>query len=116
MERETYKARKIIEELMSYFLKHGLKKITIELDMNDERTYISLNGKSDYPVHDIDQLVELMNATRRPELEEYYENLLGNSYSDYDLDLIGAMVDRAHYKCEGDRLWMDVIRYIDSDY
>ncbi|PID82556.1 MAG: hypothetical protein CSB16_00275 [Clostridiales bacterium] len=113
MDREKYKARKLVDELIGYFLVHGVQKITVDLSMDEEKTTIVLNGHANKRIHDIDELVELMNAHRRPELEDYYEHLVGNSYNSYELDLLGAMVDKANYKCDGENLWLKVTRYFE---
>lgn len=52
----------------------------------------------------------MLNATSRPELEEYYYELLGSN----ELKLLGSLIDRAEMSFEDKQLCIKVYRYIDD--
>lgn len=110
--RELYKARKMVDELTGYLLRNRIKSLSIYLDLNDERVQISLWGQLTEDIPDLEDVIRLMNAKRVPEMEEYYEHLLGSGIEDNDMNLLGAMVDEAAFVLREDRLEIKVIRYL----
>ncbi len=110
--RELYKARKMVDELTGYLLRNRIKSLSIYLDLNDERVQISLWGQLTEDIPDLEDVIRLMNAKRVPEMEEYYEHLLGSGIEDNDMNLLGAMVDEATFVLREDRLEIKVIRYL----
>lgn len=110
--REKYKARKMIDELTGYLLRNNIKSLSIYLDFDEERIRISLWGQLTEEIPDLDDVIRLMNSKRMPEMEEYYEHLLGTGTEGNDMNLLGAMVDEATYNLREDRLEIKVIRYL----
>lgn len=110
--REKYKARKMIDELTGYLLRNNIKSLSIYLDFDEERIRISLWGQLTKEIPDLEDVIRLMNAKRVPEMEEYYEHLLGTGTESEDMNLLGAMVDEATYNLREDRLEIKVIRYL----
>lgn len=111
-EREKYKARKIIDELTGYLLRNNIKKLSIYLEIEEDRIDISLWGQLTCKIPDLEDVIRLMNAKRVPEMEEYYEHLLGSGINDNDMNLLGAMVDEASYDLKEERLEVRVTRFI----
>lgn len=110
--REKYKARKIIDELTGYLLRNDIEKLSIYLELKEDRIDISLWGQLTHEIPDLEDVFKLMNAKRVPEIEEYYEHLLGSGIEDNDMNLLGAMVDEASYTLREERLEVRVTRYI----
>lgn len=109
--RELLKARHIADELIGYFLRHGICDIKLQLKFCEIDTRVIVEGVCLEKVKDLDKAVRLMNLERRPEIEEEYENLLGSSIGDNALGLLGSMVDKATYRYEGNKLILEVVRY-----
>ncbi len=110
--REKYKARKMVDELTGYLLRNNIEKLSIYLDISDDMIEISLWGQLTKEIPDLEDVIRLMNAKRVPEMEEYYEHLLGTGIADNDMNLLGAMVDEASYTLREDRLEVRVVRHI----
>ncbi|HZK10726.1 MAG TPA: hypothetical protein VFD08_06610 [Clostridia bacterium] len=110
--REKYKARKIVDELTGYLLRNNINSLSIYLDFNEERVEISLWGQLTKEIPNLETLISLMNARRVPEMEDYYEQLLGTGIDDNDINILGAMVDKATYTLKEDRLEIKVVRYL----
>lgn len=110
--REKYKARKMVDELTGYLLRNKIDRLSIYLDISDDRIEISLWGQLTTEIPDLEDVIRLMNARRVPEMEENYESLLGTGIDDNDMHLLGAMVDEASYTLREERLEVRVVRYI----
>lgn len=109
---EELKARRIVQEVVHYFFKHKVYDMTLKLIMDDKQTKVIAEGHPQEEPEDLEEVTRLLNARRAPELEDYYEQLLGIGYSDNDLNLLGAIVDEGIVSYDGDILTFLIIRDI----
>ena len=49
-------------------------------------------------------------SRRRPELEDYYEHLLGARDDEDELDLLAHIIDEAEVLCDDDTMRIQVLR------
>ncbi|HBW12746.1 MAG TPA: hypothetical protein DEF30_02825 [Proteiniclasticum sp.] len=84
---------KILEEVLGYFLHHGVEKLDISFFSDDKKLIITVRGSTDVEPQDLPQLIRLLNEPRKPEYEEYYWSLLGASSKRQELHLLGSLVD-----------------------
>lgn len=102
----------MVDELTGYLLRNNINRLSIYLDIDEEKIQISLWGQLTEEIPDLEDVIRLMNAKRVPEMEEYYEHLLGTGIADNDMNLLGAMVDEASFTLREDRLEIRVTRYL----
>ncbi|MBP1045618.1 hypothetical protein I6N96_04960 [Enterococcus sp. BWM-S5] len=94
--QEREKAKRIIDELLTYFFSNDIEDIRIGLDFTDEGFYIEMQGKIDEEPTDVLHLLELLNTPRDPSIESYYDELLGiTHHEEEDYHLLGLMIDEA---------------------
>lgn len=84
---------KILEEVLGYFLHHGVEKLDITFFSDESKLAITVSGSTEYEPHDFHQLIKVLNEPRKPEYEEYYWSLLGASSKRQELHLLGSLVD-----------------------
>ncbi|MBL1224441.1 hypothetical protein [Enterococcus sp. BWR-S5] len=94
--QEREKAKRIIDELLTYFFSNDIEDIRIGLDFVEEGFYIEMQGKIDEEPSDVLHLLELLNTPRDPSIESYYDELLGiTHHEEEDYHLLGLMIDEA---------------------
>ena len=71
--REREKAKRIIDELLTYFFSNDIEDIRIGLDFTDEGFYIEMQGKIDQEPVGVLDLLELLNTPRDTSIESYYD-------------------------------------------
>lgn len=84
---------KILEELLGYFLHHGIEKLDISFFSDEKTLEITVQGTTTTPPEDLPHLTKLLNEPRKPEYEEYYWSLLGATGKRQEFQLLGALVD-----------------------
>ena len=92
---------KILEELLGYFLHHGIEKLDISFFSDEKMLEVTVKGNTLTPPEDLSHLVKLLNEPRKPEYDEYYWSLLGATGKRQEFQLLGALVD------EGDASFTD---------
>lgn len=110
MYREKNKATKILEELIDYFLRNELNEMNMRLHLGEDELMVHIDGPCPEKPPDYDELYDFLNEPRRPELEEYYFELLGGNVRHEELKLLGSMVDRAEMSYEKGQLTITVYR------
>ncbi|WP_086347486.1 hypothetical protein [Candidatus Enterococcus clewellii] len=94
--QEREKAKRIIDELLTYFFSNDIEDIRIGLDFAEEGFYIEMQGKIDEEPSDVLHLLNLLNTPRDPSIESYYDELLGiTHHEEEDYHLLGLMIDEA---------------------
>ncbi|MCB5955918.1 hypothetical protein [Enterococcus sp. CWB-B31] len=94
--QEREKAKRIIDELLTYFFSNNIDDIRIGLDFTEEGFYIEMQGKIDEEPDGVMDLLELLNTPRDTSIESYYDELLGISHhEEKDYRLLGLMIDEA---------------------
>ncbi|MEY8371811.1 hypothetical protein AAK938_09715 [Aerococcaceae bacterium 50-4] len=94
--REYAKINRIVSEFMNFFDEYDIHKYQMNLSIADNKqatSVIKFDGeKENLPQSFIDHLHDL-NDERQPELEYYYEDLLGIRNDTFNTEILAAMVD-----------------------
>lgn len=110
MPTEKNKAAKILSELVDYFFRNKIYKINMSLEYSKSGTVIHIDGPCTQKPGDYNDIFEVFNEERRPELEEYYYSLLGGDFKRDELNLLGSMIDKAEMSYENNHLSITVYR------
>jgi len=110
MENEKKKAKKMCAEIISYFIEHRIYHMSVDINFTEELLSITVSGHSPVMPTDLDQLNVVLNEGRQPEMDEYYDCLLGSDSNNQGYFLLGAMVDHADIIYEGDMLHITLER------
>lgn len=112
MKSEKNKLIRIMDELVSFYLKHDNHQVDISLSMTPECGEVKLKGYFDnISQQRIDELSAMINEPRKDDAEEYYWNLMGPSeYS--ELNLLAVMVDEGEIEYRDQILTILVRRHI----
>ncbi len=110
MYTERSKASKILEELIDYFFRNQINQMSMTLDYSEAETRIHIEGPCPEKPEDFERLYELLNEPRRPELEDYYYELLGGSVRHEELALLGSLIDKADMSYADQHLAITVYR------
>jgi hypothetical protein len=110
MKIEQQKIGKILEELINYFFRNKSFDLKIDLNYQEDKLCIKLEGECQEKPKDYQELYNLLNSTTRPELEEYYYELLGSN----ELKLLGSLIDSAEMSYQDKRLCIKVYRNIED--
>ncbi|MDA9470257.1 hypothetical protein [Enterococcus sp. 5H] len=94
--QEREKAKRIVDELLTYFFSNNIEEIRIAMDFTSEGFYIDMQGKTEQEPENLLHLLELLNTPRDLSIEGYYEELLGiTHHEEEDYHLLGLMIDEA---------------------
>jgi hypothetical protein len=110
MNTEQQKIGKILEELINYFFRNKSYDLKIDLNYQEDKLCIKVVGECQEKPNDYQELYDLLNSTTRPELEEYYYELLGSN----ELKLLGSLIDCAEMSYLDKQLCIKVYRDIDD--
>ena len=110
MDRERQKASKILEELIDYLFRNKVNDMNMSLNYREDHVRIHIEGICPEKPADFQELHDLLNAPRRPELEGYYYELLGSSVRHGELKLLGSLINQADMSYENGRLSITVFR------
>ena len=97
-ERET--AQKILQELVGYFLENGCEETQMNLTVNGEGIWLELEGLVLRKPGNFENLKTLLEVKRQPEMDDYYEHLMGMHREQEDYSLVGMLVDSAEITCQ----------------
>ncbi|MFV8814971.1 hypothetical protein ACNNLQ_07670 [Aerococcus urinaeequi] len=94
--REYAKVNRIVSEFMNLFDDYEINKYQMDLSIATDKqstSVIKFDGKKPILPHSfVDQLNEL-NAKRQPEIEYYYEDLLGIRNDTFNTEILAAVID-----------------------
>lgn len=110
MEKERIKALKIAAEIIRYFIDHVILQMNVDFDFGDEGFFVTVSGQAPAKPHDLEQLAADLQEARQPELDEYYNDLLGTDSKNQGYHLLGAMVDSSEVRYDGTTLSVRVRR------
>lgn len=104
------KAKRIMAEIIGYFLDNGLHRMEIQLTPEDDGYHISVSGPADKEPEDLKSFRNALSDGVQPEMEEYYMQLLNMSSGKEHHYLLGAMVDKAEVVYENGILRVTAIK------
>ncbi|ELS0478115.1 hypothetical protein R4Y59_002731 [Enterococcus faecalis] len=94
--KETNKAKRIIDELLTYFFLNDIEKICINIDITPQGLFINMQGETKEKPKNLIRFLKLLNSPRDLSIENYYDELLGlNHHEEEDYHLLGLMIDEA---------------------
>lgn len=94
--QERDKAKRIVDELLTYFFSNDINEIRIGVDFTSEGFTIDMQGKTEEEPENVLHLLELLNTPRDLSIESYYDELLGiTHHEEEDYHLLGLMIDEA---------------------
>lgn len=109
--QERDKAKRIIDELLTYFFSNEIEDIRIGLDFTSEGFYIEIQGKIEEEPEDVLHLLDLLNTPRDLSIESYYDELLGATHhEEEDYHLLGLMIDEAEISFDAPTFDVKVFR------
>ena len=108
--REYRKIKMIMNELLDYFYNNGMTEANIHFVILAHHSEITIKGQLDTEPSDIDHVIEKLRATQQPELEEYYEDLLGLRDDEFHVDILSALIDQVEYSFKDNILMLKAIR------
>lgn len=113
MHHEVKKISKIVDELMTFFLKEDTNEVDFNIKREADKSIISITDyNTRFDDESIQQISETLNVQRQLEIEAYYWQLCGETDSDDELLLVGAMVDEAKVEKTNGNLVIKLIRHI----
>lgn len=110
MKKEKRKALKIAAEIIRYFVSQHIMQMSVDFDFRDDGFFIAVSGTTHKKPKDLDQLAAALQEGRQPELDEYYDDLLGTDSKNQGYHLLGAMVDSSDVQFDGTTLTVRVGR------
>lgn len=111
MTHEIRKISKIVDELTTYFLMLGIKKIKSSILNNEDGFKIKIKLYDfDFNHPKINNVIEYLNFPRQREIEECYWELAGESDRDDELCLVGIMTDKVEIERTDSKLVITLYR------
>ncbi|HKL76356.1 MAG TPA: hypothetical protein VJ881_09850 [Halanaerobiales bacterium] len=103
MKHEKMKLVKLLDEILCFSFIHDATEMNINIKMDDEKYIIQFKDNSKGVSKErIENIKEMINVEKQPEMEEYYWELVGQQDYNDEFTLVGLMSDKAsiHYDPE----------------
>lgn len=111
MKLKLEKNLKIINEMVTYFKKLGNKNIHLDFTSDETKSYFLISGDiANISTEQLNNLSDILNRPRQPEVEECYWQLNGQSEIECEFTLIGAMIDSAKVDYTNGILTVELLR------
>ncbi len=110
MKSDRMKALQISSELVDYLLQNDMDRINMVMMLEEDHFTIEVSVPTEQPPEDIDELAEALKGPRQPEMEEYYDALIGCEYRDEGYHMLGALVDESEIRFQYGQLTIKVRR------
>ena len=98
MQSIKVKVIQLSAELVDYFIANDIFHVDVSLDMAKDHFSITVKGHTDTAPDDLEQLASALTEGRQPEMDEYYDNLVGCEYRDQGYHMMGALVDESEVR------------------
>lgn len=108
--REYRKIKLVMNELLDYCYHHGMVEAKIHFVRLDFHSEITISGLMYEEPQDIKLVLEKLRAVQQPELEDYYEELLGLRDDEFHVDILSALIDEIDYTYDNQIMTLKVIR------
>lgn len=116
MNGERDKAQKIMQELVSYFLEQKVEDLQMNLTVNREGIWLEIEGQISQCPSDLTSLRGMLEVKRQPEMDDYYEHLMGIPREQEDYSLVGMLVDSAEISYQEENRLLNVRIYRENLY
>jgi len=110
MKSDRVKALQLCTELVDYFLQNHVVNVRMDMDFQEDHFTIEVSGKTPNVPTDLYELADALHEGRQPEMDEYYDSLIGNVYADQGFHMLGAMVDESEVRYRDGVLFIKVRR------
>lgn len=111
MKLKLEKNLKIINEMVTYFKKLGNKDIHIDFTSDETKSLFLISGDvTNISNEKLNDLSNILNKPRQPEVEECYWQLNGESEIECEVTLIGVMIDSAKVEYNNGILTVELLR------
>ncbi|WP_423363433.1 hypothetical protein [Mycoplasma sp. P36-A1] len=108
---EYKKIGKLSDEIITYFLKNNYHHINFDIAIEDERIILNIEINN-IKAKEEKKIIESFDSRRNYSVEEYGWELLGESESSNELELVGMLFDRFYYEKEGTTGKIKLVRFI----
>lgn len=111
MQHEVKKITLIVNELMSILMSKDPGRVDVSVSRNETEALIQVvQHDCSYDPTYVAQLKRELSVPRQHEIEGYYWQLVGESESDEELCLVGAMTDDVIVRMSESALHIDMVR------
>ena len=110
MDSVRRKAMRLCTEVISYFVENQAKKMQVELETLSGTITITVSGYLPARPNDLEVFIAALDEPRQPEMDDYYDGLLGGNSLLQGYHLLGAMVDTSKVTYENGSLSVHLIR------
>lgn len=100
---EKEKACRIMNELLVYFLSNDIVDFQANVQFHNNGFRVELQGNCSKAPADMNEFAKMLRIPRNPNMEDYYDELLGTSKShagSREYHLLGMMIDDAQISYE----------------
>lgn len=105
MNHEAARISKIVNELTNFCIRIGAKHMQIDLKDTDGKTELVVQCDTKGRVEEfIEDLKASLASPRQEQVEEYLWEMVGESESYDELNLVGMMLDYSEVSYEGNKL------------
>lgn len=108
--REYRKIKMIMNEMLDYCYLNGMVEAKIHFVRLDYHSEITISGKVYEEPSDVKQVLEKLAAQQQPEVEDYYEDLLGLRDDEFHVDILSALIDEIEYSYDHQIMTFKIIR------
>lgn len=98
MKIDRIKALQLSSELVDYFLQNHIAQVHMDMDFQQDHFTIEVSGRTQQPPDDLYELTEALHEVRQPEMDEYYDALIGCEFRDQGFHMLGALVDESEVR------------------
>lgn len=108
--REYRKIKLIMNEMLDYCHNHGMKEADIHFIQYDQHSEITISGRVEEEPEDIGLVLDKLRAVQQPEIEDYYEDLLGLRDDEFHIDILSTLIDQIDYTYDQQVMTFKVVR------
>lgn len=111
MREETVKLIKIIDEISHFLLNQNVSGLSFDLAFKDSQAVLTFkHDDCKITEEKLNEMLDILNQDRHPEMESYYWSLAGEYSDDLNLTLINHMVDSADAEIKNGQLVLVLTR------
>lgn len=110
MAKEKNVALKLAAELIRYFIEHQIVHLEVDFELTATASCITVSGQTKKKPGNLDELELALKDGRQPEMDVYYNDLIGTDSKNQGYYLLGAMIDSAEIHYDGTTLTIRIGR------
>ena len=111
---EKERTRRIVDDLLLYCFSNDIQKLQLDIQQDKTKVSIHLTGYCESKPSDMEKFFDALNAPRNPNLEGYYDELLGGHQEfrkTQEYRLLGMMIDEAQLRFEFPEIQLELTRF-----